>query len=148
MYTPDINCGDAIRILRLSYPSYLLVRCRRFRDTFFDKTPHWGYCTASHIRIRYQPDTSFALCSSRYRVLLLSRVMQNERCRIHWNSSFLATRFLTTTKSDIVLFNRDKKLIIVIKFSSSTEYSTSIKENKKRTKFQNGRASQDSQAVA
>jgi len=66
----------------------------------------------------------------------IESVVGNERCRIYWNYSFPTTRLLTATKPDIVLFDLLDKVIYVIEFSAPAETNILVKQEDKRTKYQ------------
>lgn len=66
----------------------------------------------------------------------IESVVENEKCRIYWNFAFPTIRPITATKPDVVLLDKEKKTIFVIEFSAPAENNIVLKEEEKRTKYE------------
>nr|CAH7729519.1 unnamed protein product [Callosobruchus chinensis] len=66
----------------------------------------------------------------------IESVVENEKCRIYWNYSFLTLEHVQANKPDIVLLDHQQKTMFVIEFSAPAEENIVSKEEEKRTKYQ------------
>lgn len=66
----------------------------------------------------------------------IESVVENERCRIYWNFSFSTLGLVRANKPDIVLLDHLQKAMYIIEFSAPAEVNIALKEEEKRTKYQ------------
>ena len=63
-------------------------------------------------------------------------VVEHQNVKIFWNYAHSTTRQITATKPDITLFDVATKEIFVIEFSSPSDKNITLKEEEKRSKYQ------------
>jgi hypothetical protein len=66
----------------------------------------------------------------------IESVVENDRSRVYWNFAFSTTQQIQANKPDIVLLDKEAKSMYVIEFSAPAETNITVKEEHKRTKYQ------------